>query len=97
MRVKWLRTALRNLDEAAAWIARDDPKAAAGFVAAVQETVGRLAEYPAMGKAGRVAGVREMPVRGYPFLIPYRVVGEELQVLRVFHVRQQRPDTWSQE
>ncbi len=94
MRVKWLRTALRNLDEAAEWIARDNPVAAAGFVIAVQETVDRLATYPAMGKAGRVAGVREMPVRGYPYLIPYRVVGEELQVLRVFHVRQQRPGEW---
>lgn len=91
MRVRWLRAALRNLDEAAEWIARDNPKAASEFVSAVRETVSRLADYPAMGKPGRVAGVREMPVQDYPYLIPYRVVGEELQVLRVFHIRQQRP------
>jgi plasmid stabilization system protein ParE len=28
MRVVWLRRALRNLDEAVAWTARDDPAAA---------------------------------------------------------------------
>jgi len=97
MRVRWLRTALRNLDEAAEWIARDNPKAAGEFVAAVRLTVDRLAEFPAMGRAGRVPGVREMPVQGYPYLIPYRVVGEELQVLRVFHVWQQRPGEWVSE
>lgn len=28
MRIRWLRTALRNLDDAASYIARDDPGAA---------------------------------------------------------------------
>ncbi|WP_370690142.1 type II toxin-antitoxin system RelE/ParE family toxin [Fluviicoccus sp.] len=70
------------------------PLHAREFASAVRETVSRLADYPAMGKPGRVAGVREMPVPGYPYLIPYRVIAEELQVLRVFYVRQQRSGEW---
>ena len=92
MRVKWLRNAVLNLDQAAEWIAKDNPEAARGFVLSVQDTVHKISNFPAMGKTGRVAGVREIGVIGYPYIIPYRVVGEELQILRVFHVRQQRPD-----
>mgnify|MGYP001055752948 FL=1 len=32
MRVEWLRTALKNLDDEAAYIAIENPKAAADFV-----------------------------------------------------------------
>ncbi len=32
MQVKWLRQALRNLDEEAAYIAQDNPQSAAAFV-----------------------------------------------------------------
>ena len=94
MRVKWLRKAVRNLDQAAEWIAKDNPQAARSFVLSVQDTVDKISHFPAMGKTGRVAGVREIGVVGYPYIIPYRVVGDELQILRIFHVRQQRPDGW---
>ena len=94
MRVKWLRIAVQNLDQAAEWIAKDNPQSARVFVISVQDTVDKISHFPAMGKTGRVAGVREMGVVGYPYIIPYRVVGDELQILRIFHVRQQRPDGW---
>ena len=94
MRVKWLRNAVRNLDQAAEWIAKDNTQAARSFVLSVQDTVDKISHFPAMGKTGRVAGVREMGVVGYPYIIPYRVVGDELQILRIFHVRQQRSDGW---
>lgn len=56
MRVAWLRTALRNLDELAAFIARDDPDAAARVVRRLQEAIDRLARYPDSGRPGHVAG-----------------------------------------
>lgn len=94
MQVKWLRRALLNLDEAADWISKDNPKAARDFVTAVINTVDRISDFPGLGKTGRVLGVREITVQGHPYIIPYRMVGDELQILRVFHVRQQRPEEW---
>lgn len=94
MRVKWLRNAARNLDQAAEWIARDNPQAARSFVLLVRDTVNKISHFPAMGKTCRVTGVREISVIGYLYIIPYRVVGNELQILRVFHVRQQRREGW---
>lgn len=40
------------------------------------------------------AGPRELVIDRYPLIIPYRVVGNELQVLRVFHTRRKPPKVW---
>ena len=84
MRVRWLRTALANLEAEAQYIARDSPAAASRVVAAIARSVERLAEYPASGRPGRVAGTRELVVPGTPYIIPYRVRGGAVEVLRVF-------------
>ena len=52
MRLRWLRTALRNLDEEAAYIAADDPAAARLVVARVLEAVTQLADQPGLGRPG---------------------------------------------
>lgn len=85
MRVKWLRTALANLDSEAEYIARDDPAAAVRVVTSVQLAVERLRRFPAMGRPGRVIGTRELVVPNTPYVIPYRVRNHAVEVLRVFH------------
>ena len=85
MRVRWLRRALRNLDEEAEYIARDNPQAAARIVERIATSVDRLANHPASGRAGRVPGTRELVVSGTPYIVPYRVRGDTVEVLRVFH------------
>ncbi|WP_230407513.1 type II toxin-antitoxin system RelE/ParE family toxin [Plesiomonas shigelloides] len=44
-----------------------------------------------MGRPGRVPGTRELVVQPYPFLLQYRVQGDEIKILRVFHTRQRFP------
>jgi len=58
---------------------------------AIQEAVARLAEYPAMGRSGRVPGTRELVVVGTPYIIPYRVRGDRVEILRVFHAARKWP------
>ena len=85
MRVRWLRRALRNLDDEAAYIAGDDPEAAARIVVRIASNVERLNNHPASGRPGRVPGTRELVVTGTPYIIPYWVRGETVEILRVFH------------
>jgi plasmid stabilization system protein ParE len=94
MRVEWLRTALKNLDDEAAYIAIENPNAAADFVQAILASVEHLARFPAIGREGRIPGTREWFLPDRPFLIPYRVRQGRLQVLRVFHTRRLAPITW---
>jgi toxin ParE1/3/4 len=85
VRVRWLRRALRNLDEEAAYIARDDPQAAAQVVERIATSVDLLATQPALGRPGRVPGTRELIVPGTPYIVPYRVRDDTVEILRVFH------------
>lgn len=91
MRVRWLKRALRNLKEEADFIALDDPAAAARTVVRIADTVALLADQPHLGRVGRVPGTRELVVADTPYLVPYRVRGQEVVILRVFHGRRRWP------
>lgn len=85
MQVKWLRVALDNLDAEAEYIARDNPNATAKVISAIEDAVQLLSDYPSLGRPGRVHGTRELVVPGTPYIIPYRVRGNKIEILRVFH------------
>ncbi|MGB8915442.1 MAG: type II toxin-antitoxin system RelE/ParE family toxin [Candidatus Sulfotelmatobacter sp.] len=85
MRVRWLARALANLNAEAEYIARDKPQAAARMVQTIQESVDLLQRHPALGRPGRVTGTRELVVSGTPYIVPYRIRDNEIQLLRVFH------------
>lgn len=91
MRVRWLRSTLANLDEAAACIAIDDPKAAQRVVERVLNAVESLAEHPALGRPGRVPGMRELVILKTRYIVPYRVRGDAIEILRVFHSSRRPP------
>jgi len=91
VQVRWLRTALRNLDEEATYIAADDPQAAQLMVERVLNAVEVLATQPALGRPGRVPGTRELVVTKTRYLVPYRVRGQVVEVLRVFHTSRRPP------
>jgi len=92
VRVRWLRRALRNLDQEADYIARDDPQAAARVVERIAASVDLLATQPALGRPGRVPGNRELIVTGTPYIVPYRVRDDTVEILRVFHGARRWPE-----
>jgi toxin ParE1/3/4 len=92
VRVKWLRTALRNLEVETEYIAQENPEAAARVVERVRDAVQKLADYPALGRSGRVSGTRELLVTGTPYIVPYRVRGNVVEVLRVQHAARKWPE-----
>jgi len=94
MRVSWLHTALRNLNDEAEYIALDDPRAAQLVVGRVLAAVSMLAEQPGLGRPGRVPGTRELVVTKTRYVVPYRVRGDVVEVLRVFHTSRRLPARW---
>lgn len=94
MRVRWLRKALRNLDDEASHIAADSPDAAQLMVQRVLEAVAMLAQQPGMGRPGRVSGTRELVVLETRYYVPYRVRGQTIEILRVFHTSRRLPERW---
>ncbi len=94
MRLRWLRQALRNLDEEAAYIALHDPNAAGLVVQRVLQAVAHLAEHPDLGRPGRVPGTRELVVLRTRYVVSYRVRGDSVEILRVFHSSRRPPVRW---
>lgn len=92
MRVRWLRAALLDLDAAEAYIAQDDPRAAAEVILRIVRAVSLLKDQPGSGRAGRVPGTKELVVPHTPYIVPYRVKDDTVQILRVYHASRQWPD-----
>jgi plasmid stabilization system protein ParE len=89
-----LRAALRNLDAEASFIAEDDPAAARLVVERIMTAVQMLATQPSLGRPGRVPNTRELIVLKTRYVVPYRVHGDTIEILRVFHTSRRPPQHW---
>jgi len=94
MKIKWLKTALVNLDQEAEHIAEDNPMAAAKMVEKIIHTVGLLSSNPSIGRTGRIHGTRELIIDNLSYIIPYRIRGNHVEILRVFHTSRRLPAKW---
>lgn len=95
MQVKWLRKALLNLDQEAAYISQENPKAATEFVAHLLKSVSALSGHPHIGRQGRVPGTRELVITQFPYIVPYRVRENRVEILRVFHTARKWPEDFN--
>jgi len=90
MRVRWLRTALRDLELQIDYIAADDPEAVARASDRIRRAAERLVDFPEMGRAGRVPSTRELVVARTPWIVVYRLA-DSVEILRVIHSSQRWP------
>ena len=91
MNVVWSPRAIRHLVHLRDYIARDSEQNAALVAGRILKAVALLQPHPEMGRPGRVLGTRELVVPDTPYIIPYRVKGERLELIAVFHGRQKWP------
>lgn len=73
-------------------IAREDPAAADAVQLRITTSVDRLAQFPDAGRAGHVNGTREIDVGAYPYIVVYRIKGDEIQILTVRHTSRRWPE-----
>lgn len=93
MRLKWTVGAKNNLNQIEAYIAKDNPNAAVDTVLRIIHSVELLSDNPTMGKAGRQFETRELIISGTPFIVPYRVKSNQIEILRVLHSAMKWPDS----
>lgn len=91
----WSPEAIDDLAALRGFIEQDDPAAARKVALHILHNVEvLLPNNPEMGRPGRVPGTRELVIPRTPFIVPYRVVGSTIQILRVFHGARRWPDTF---
>jgi toxin ParE1/3/4 len=95
MRILWLDRAEADLDEAFDYVLARDPGAARRLFDAIRNRVALLAEQPALGRPGRVAGTRELVIGGTPYVVAYAIdhAIDAVVILRVLHGARRWPDT----
>ncbi|ARQ59368.1 UNVERIFIED_ORG: addiction module RelE/StbE family toxin [Rhizobium etli] len=94
LRIKWTHRALARLDHIGAYIARHDPGAASRVIIRIRSIVESLPDHPLMGKAGRVAGTREMVLSDIPYIVAYRATKNEIEILTILHTSQRWPKSF---
>ncbi len=93
MKIRYERGALADLEEIFAYIAVDNPPAAARLVARIEETVARIGDSPHIGQRTQNPSFRRLPVGDY--LIVYEVGKTEVIIHYVRHGARRRP--WERE
>lgn len=92
MKVVVREKAEEDLDRIFAWIAKDNPRAAADMVSQIRDHINllELDNVAHMGRPGLVNGTRELIE--YPYIIIYSVDDRrrEIDVLSIMHGAQQR-------
>jgi toxin ParE1/3/4 len=91
MKAVWSRRAIRQLVHLREYIEKDSDQNAASIAAKILDAIELLETYPEIGRPGRVSGTREFVVPGTPYIVPYRVRRERLELIAVFHGRQKWP------
>jgi toxin ParE1/3/4 len=92
MKIVWSRRAIRHLAAIRDFIAEDNPSSAAAIAAQIVDSVELLVAHPQLGRAGRVPGTRELVIAGTPYVVPYRIRRDRLDLIAVFHGRQKWPE-----
>jgi toxin ParE1/3/4 len=92
MKIEWAQPALSDRDAIFDHIEADSPRAAILVDERIEAAVKRLADYPESGRPGRVEGTRELVMSNAPYILPYRVAGDAVRILRVLHSARLWPD-----
>ena len=78
------------------YIANQSPGAARSVRDRIKKRVKILREQPNSGRPGRVEGTRELVLAPLPYIIPYRVKSNRVELLRVLHTSRLWPDQFSE-
>jgi plasmid stabilization system protein ParE len=93
--IEMLDAAADELDSSLDYVATNRGEAAAKALAKkLFDAIDSIAQTPSTGRPGRVGGTRELVVSGTSYLIPFRVKGTTVQILRIFHTSRQLPQYW---
>jgi plasmid stabilization system protein ParE len=96
MKLIWLESARRDLEDIKAWTTNEAGEhASALLLRKIVLSAKLLLDHPYLGKNSSISDeVREWQVAQLPYLLPYRVINQQIEILRVFHESQRLPESW---
>jgi plasmid stabilization system protein ParE len=94
--MKWrlLARDARDLAEIETYISMDNPEAAKAVAARLRKAFELITDRPEIGRSTKFSSIREWSVTGLPYVIPYRVRSDRIEILRVWHTSRKRLAEW---
>jgi plasmid stabilization system protein ParE len=87
-----LAEALAEIASARAWYEARNPRAAADFMAEIDEAIEQIIHSPRRWPTS-IAGTRRYPLRGFPYAVVYLQAGDAIRIVAVAH-GSRRPGYW---
>ena len=85
MNIVYAPRALRDLKGIAEYLTERSPPGARNVLAAIKSSIDALASFPEIGRSVDKASHRRMAVLRYPYIIFYRIAGDDLLILHIRH------------
>jgi len=92
VKIIWAESVKLDLQDIEDYISKDNPLAAYNTVITIiEKTEILLSRNSAIGRAGRLAGTRELVIAKTPYVVPYTIKDNYIHILRVIHEARQWP------
>jgi addiction module RelE/StbE family toxin len=91
MRVRWTPAAAADLENINNYLKERYPRYRPLTIRKLYASIRSLKESPHRGRLGREDGTRELLFPPLPYIAVYRVKQQIIEVLRIYHIAQDRP------
>jgi len=83
--------ALNDLREIESYLKERDPTAAGTVIRQIKQSTNLLSFFPFLGVPARTRDVRLLLVKHYRYVLPYKIIGNDIFIIGVLHPRQRNP------
>jgi toxin ParE1/3/4 len=90
MRIRWTLAAAADLQHVSNYLRHHHPHYRQPTIRKMYAAIQSLKEWPHRGRLGREEGTRELLFPPLPYIAVYRVKGQSIEVLRIYHGVQER-------
>jgi toxin ParE1/3/4 len=90
MRIRWTPAAAADLQQISDYLKDHHPRYRQPTMRKLYDAIRTLKEWPQSGRIGREAGTRELVFSPLPYICVYRVMEQNVEILRIYHTAQNR-------
>jgi toxin ParE1/3/4 len=91
MKLRYAPRAKADIAEIHAYLADRNAKAATAVIRRLKAAAELLAQFPGVGRATDIPGVRALPAASFPYLIYYTQASREIVILHIRHASRDLP------
>lgn len=91
MRIRWTPAEAADLQKISDYLTERHPHYRDSTMRKLYGTIRALKEWSGCGRPGRVDGTGEVLFPPSPYVAVYRVKGQTIEVMRIYHAAQNRP------